>query len=51
MNTMSIGQAYHDWSFKRVYFRSAASNEGGVNVAAVVHVISVIKSVAKSHLS
>lgn len=51
MNTMSLGQAYHDQHFKRVYFGSAASNEGCLNVAAVVHVISVIKSVAKSHLS
>lgn len=48
---MSTGQAYHDRYFKRVCLRSAASKEGRVNVAAVVHVISVIKSIAKPHLS
>lgn len=51
MNAMSTGQAYHDRYFKRVCLRSAASKEGRVNVAAVVHVISVIKSIAKPHLS
>lgn len=48
MSPMSTGPVYHDGHFRRVYFGPAASKEGCLNV---VHVISVIKSVAKSHLT